>query len=219
MDRSDANSRGRLRERFGAMRMATISPSGTQRARSRSTCRLSSKSVSAPDRHHSRTNASRSMTAGRSCIDSSTPSVTGPLMSCSTRWTLSPASSPLRSAARAASSLGHRENPHPSRRPQHRLQRLPPRTAAPCVGTATPGLPINDAVLTAPARAPQPRCASPPAPLGIHRHPDIRSPLPAPNRVTSTAICLFPHQHRTRQRPHRYSHNYVNRRVVLPILP
>ena len=36
---------------------------------------------------HSRTNASRSMTAGRSCIDSSTPSVTRPLMSCSTRWT------------------------------------------------------------------------------------------------------------------------------------
>ena len=31
-----------------------------------------------------RTNASRSMTAGRSCIDSSTPSVTGRLMSCST---------------------------------------------------------------------------------------------------------------------------------------
>ena len=31
-----------------------------------------------------RTNASRSMTAGRSCIDSSTPSVTAPLMSCST---------------------------------------------------------------------------------------------------------------------------------------
>ena len=91
------------------------------------------------------------------------------------------------------------------------------RTAAPCVGTATPGLPITDAVLTAPAGAPQPRCASPPAPLGLHRLPDIRSRLPAPNRVTSTAICLFPHQHRTRQRPHRYSHNYVNRRVVLPI--
>ena len=34
----------------------------------------------------SRTNASRSMTAGRSCIDSSIPSVTGRLMSCSTRW-------------------------------------------------------------------------------------------------------------------------------------
>ena len=34
---------------------------------------------------------------------------------------------------------------------------------------------------------------------------------------TATAICLFPHRHRTRQRPHRYSHNYVNRRVVLPI--
>ena len=33
----------------------------------------------------SRTNASRSMIAGRSCIDSSTPSVTGRLMSCSTR--------------------------------------------------------------------------------------------------------------------------------------
>ena len=111
----------------------------------------------------------------------------------------------------------HRENPHPSRRPQHRLHRLPPRTAAPCAASATPGLPITDAVLTAPAGAPQPRCASPPAPLGIHRLPDIRSRLPAPNRVTSTAICLFPHQHRTRQRPHRYSHNYFNRRVVLPI--
>ena len=33
---------------------------------------------------HSRTNASRSTTAGRSCIDSSTPSVTAPPMSCST---------------------------------------------------------------------------------------------------------------------------------------
>ena len=111
----------------------------------------------------------------------------------------------------------HRENPHPSRRPQHRLHRLPPRTDAPCATSATPGLPIPDAVLTAPAGAPQPRCASPPAPLGLHRLPDIRSPLPAPNRVTSTANCLFPHRHRTRQRPHRYSHNYVNRRVVLPI--
>ena len=36
----------------------------------------------------SRTNASRSMTAGRSCIDSSTPSTTGRLMSCSTRVTV-----------------------------------------------------------------------------------------------------------------------------------
>ena len=43
---------------------------------------------------HSRTNASRSMTAGRSCTDSSTPSVTGPHMSCSTPSTLSPVSPP-----------------------------------------------------------------------------------------------------------------------------
>ena len=76
-----------------------------------------------------------------------------------------------------------------------------------------PGLPITDAVLTAPAGASQPRCASPRAPLGLHRLPDIRSQLPAPNRVTSTTICLFPHRHRTRQRPHRYCHNNVDRRV------
>ena len=69
----------------------------------------------------------------------------------------------------------HRENPHPSRRPQHRLHRLPPRTAAPCATSATPGLPITDAVLTAPAGAPQPRCASIPVPLGPHRLPDMLS--------------------------------------------
>ena len=58
----------------------------------------------------SRTNASRSMTAGRSCIGSSTPSMTGRLMSCSTRWTLSPASPPLEVplAQRARSVPRHR---------------------------------------------------------------------------------------------------------------
>ena len=73
--------------------------------------------------------------------------------------------------------------------------------------------------MTAPASAPQPRCASPPVPFGLHRLPDMRSCLPARNRVTSTAICPFPRRHRTRQRPHRYSRNHGNRRVILPILP
>ena len=54
--------------------------------------------------------ASRSMTAGRSCIDSSTPSVTGPLMSCSTRWTLSPASSPLKCRSRSELARSSRES-------------------------------------------------------------------------------------------------------------
>ena len=72
-------------------------------------------------------------------------------------------------------SRGHRENPRPSRRAQHRLQRLPPRTAAACVRSPTPGLPIPDAVLTAPAGAPQPRCASIPVPLRPHRLPDMLS--------------------------------------------
>ena len=84
--------------------------------------------------------------------------------------------------------------------------------------SATPGLPISGPVLTAPAGAPQPRYASPPAPLGLHRLPDMRSCLPARNRVTSTAIRLLSHRHRTRQRPHRYSRNHGNRRVILPIL-
>ena len=53
----------------------------------------------------SQTNASRSMTAGRSCIDSSTPSTTGRLMSCSTRWTLSPASPPLKCRSRSELAL------------------------------------------------------------------------------------------------------------------
>ena len=59
----------------------------------------------------------------------------------------------------------HRENPHPSRRPQHRLHRPPPRTAAPSAASPTPGLPISSPVLTAPAGAPQPRYASPPRAL------------------------------------------------------
>ena len=50
-----------------------------------------------------------------------------------------------------------------------------PRTATPCAPSPTLGLPITDAALTALAGAPQPRCASPPAPLGLHRLPDIRS--------------------------------------------
>ena len=111
-----------------------------------------------------------------------------------------------------------RENPHPSRRPQHRLHRPPPRTAAPCAASPTPGLPISGPVLTAPAGAPQPRYASPPVPFGLHRLPDTCSCLPARNRVISTAICLLSHRHRTPQRPDRYSRNHGNRRVILPIL-
>ena len=50
---------------------------------------------------------------------------------------------------------------------------------------------------------------------GMLVYPLRRQP---PGRLRiSTANCLFPHRHRTRQRPHRYSRNYVNRRVVLPI--
>ena len=167
----------------------------------------------------SRTNASRSMTAGRSCIDSGTPSGTAPPMSCSTPSTSSPASPPSchapapispdttacspRTASTATASSPtpphpstrepqgvsprahaldaadrarvphrhgtlwrvwrhvarhrvhrdfrtHRENPHPSRRPQHRGHRPPPRPAAPCAASPTSGLPISGPVLTAP---------------------------------------------------------------------
>ena len=59
----------------------------------------------------SRTNASRSMTAGRSCTDSSTPSVTGPLMSYSTPSTLSPASPPLKCRSRSELALCHAPAP------------------------------------------------------------------------------------------------------------
>ena len=50
--------------------------------------------------------------------------------------------------------------------------RAPPLRA---LSSRTPRLPIPDAVLTAPAGAPQPRCASPPAPPGPHRLPDMLS--------------------------------------------
>ena len=79
-------------------------------------------------------------------------------------------------------------------------------------------LPISGPVLTAPAGARQPGCASPPVPFALHRLADMRSCLSARNRVTSTAIRLLWHRHRTRQRPHRYSRNHRNRRVILPIL-
>ena len=45
----------------------------------------------------------------------------------------------------------HRENPHPSRRPQHRVHRPPPRTAAPSASHPTPGRPLSGPVLTVPA--------------------------------------------------------------------
>ena len=64
----------------------------------------------------------------------------------------------------------------------------PPRTTAPCASHPTPGLPLSGPVLTAPAGAPYPRCASPPVPCGLQRLPDMPSCLPARNRVTSTAI-------------------------------
>ena len=59
---------------------------GSARAAEPMSGTLSNACAATSPAQHSRTNASRSMTAGRSCIDSSTPSVTGPLMSCSTRW-------------------------------------------------------------------------------------------------------------------------------------
>ena len=65
--------------------------------------------------------------------------------------------------------------PHPSRRARGRRHQSPPRTAAACLQSRTPCLPITDPTLTAPAAAPQPRCASRPAPLGIHRLLDTRS--------------------------------------------
>ena len=46
----------------------------------------------------------------------------------------------------------------------------------------------------------------------------MRSCLSARNRLTSTAIRLLSHRHRTRQRPDRYSRIHGNRRVILPIL-
>ena len=81
---------------------------------------------------------------------------------------------------------GHREDPHPSRRAQGQLHRPPPRTAAPCPASATPGIPITAPILTAPAGAPQPRCASSPASFctiafltGLHDGPrQIASPRP-----------------------------------------
>ena len=47
--------------------------------------------------------------------------------------------------------LGHRENPHPSRRARDRRHQSPPRTAAACARRRTPGLPITEPTLTAPA--------------------------------------------------------------------
>ena len=79
-------------------------------------------------------------------------------------------------------------------------------------------LPISGTVLTAPAGARQPGCASPPVLFGLHRLADMRSCPSARSRVTSTTIRLLSHRHRTRQRPHRYSRNHRSRRVILPIL-
>ena len=50
---------------------------------------------------------------------------------------------------------GHRQVPHPSRRPQGQLQRPPPRTAAACPASATPSLPITAPIVSAPAVAPR----------------------------------------------------------------
>ena len=87
----------------------------------------------------------------------------------------------------------HRENPHPSHHARGRRHPPPPRTSAP-----TPRLPISGPVLTAPAGASQPRCASPPVSFALHLLPDTRSCLPARYRLTSTAIRLLSHRHRTR---------------------
>ena len=101
-----------------------------------------------------RTNVSRSTTAGRSCIDSSTLSGTGRLMSCSTP------------------SNSYREDPDPSRRARDRRHQSPPRTAAPSPASPTSGLPSTDLVLTAPAR----RCATAPLRLASRA---LRSPAPS----------------------------------------
>ena len=225
------------------------------------------------------------MTAGRSCIDSSTPFVTAPLMSCSTPSTSSPASPPschvpapispdTTACSPRTSNTAAVSSPSLPIKPSASLMGLVLRPCAGCSGSSASSTSTSNTVACvaarcglsrasrrpsssrgsspisppatpaasttpahrrsmhrkrnprpshhrrcpdrAPAGAPQPRCASPAAPLGLHL-PDIRSRLPAPNRVTSTAICLFPHRHRTRQRPHRYSHNNLDRRVVLPI--
>ena len=46
----------------------------------------------------------------------------------------------------------------------------------------------------------------------------IVSPGKVVVELTSTAIPLLSHRHRTPQRPDRYSRNHGNRRVILPIL-
>ena len=72
-------------------------------------------------------------------------------------------------------SRGHREDPRPSRRPQHRLQQPLPRTAAACVRSRTPRPPhprpcpdCAHGCTTAP-------CASVPVPIDPHRLPDMLS--------------------------------------------
>ena len=164
----------------------------------------------------SRTNASRSMTAARSCIDSSTPSVTGRPMSCSTRRTSSPASPPLKCRSRSELAWSSRESspispparPVATTAPAHRRSMRRKRNPRP------------------PHHYPHRERArkgrhSPAAPRLLHpstlRLPHMPSRMPAPNGVTSTATRLLSHRHRTRQRQHGYRRNHVNRRVVLPI--
>ena len=128
---------------------------------------------------------------------------------------------PLEVPLATASSLTHRDHPHPSRRARDRQHPSPPRTTAPCASHPTPGLPISGPVLTAPDGARQPGCASPPVPCALQRLPDMRSSSPARNRITSTPIrplYRLSHQRRTPQRPDRYSRNHCNRRLILPIL-
>ena len=102
-----------------------------------------------------------------------------------------------------------RATPTASTAPAHRrFMRLSPN----------PRLPISGPVLTAPAGAPQPGCASPPVPFGLRSLPEMRSCPSAGNRVTSTAIRRLSRRCRTPQRPDRYSRNHRNRRVILPVL-
>ena len=139
---------------------------------------------------YSRTNASRSMTAGRSCIDSSTPSMTRPLMSCSTRWTScgtsvcrTPSGQPPAVQIGNPADLASPASPPLKCRSRSELARSS-RESSPISPPATP------AASTTPAhrrsmrhkRNPRPphhrrcpdcargcttaRCASPPAPLG-----------------------------------------------------
>ena len=88
----------------------------------------------------SRMNASGSMTAGRLPIDSSTPSMTGRLLSCSTGWTSSLDSPPSCDESSPSCPIRWRVRPELQAPPPHRLQRCSSSRwrAAPCASTPPP---------------------------------------------------------------------------------